>query len=80
VITSRRSLLASFGLTLLVAALAASGASASTIGAGTLHKPSAHHRTALHHPGTHHAAASHKAHAAHGALTHRTTQKKIKTG
>jgi hypothetical protein len=76
VITSRRSLLAAFGLALPVAVLAASDASATTTGTDTLHKPNAHHhRMASHHPGTHHAVASHKAHTAHSALAHRTTQK-----
>jgi len=80
VIISPRSLLATLGLAFSVAVLTASNASAITTGAGTLHKPSAHHRMASHHSGTRHVAASHRAHITHGALTHRASLKKIKTG
>jgi hypothetical protein len=78
VITSRRSLLAIFGLALPVAALTASGASATTTGTGTPHKSGAHHKTASHHSGTHHATASHKGHTSHSAVAHHSTPKKTK--
>ena len=78
-ITSRRSLLAAFGLALPAAALTASGALGSTTGTATLHKPSAHHhKLASHHPSTRHVVASHKTHTTHHVLAHRTTPKKTK--
>jgi len=78
VITSRRSLLAAFGLALPVAAVTASGAFATTTSAVTPHKPSAHHKTASHHSGAHHATASHKGHTTHNAVAHHSTPKKTK--
>lgn len=85
-ITSRRSLLAAFGLALPAVALTAAGASATTTsGAGTPHKTATRHAMGSHKPAAHHAVASHKAHGslahrntAHGALAHRTTLKKTR--
>ena len=75
VITSRRSLLATFGLALPAAALTTSGAIAATMIAP--HKAKPHHTAAAaHKTTTHHVASAHKAHTAHVAQVHHTAAHK----
>jgi hypothetical protein len=86
VFISPRSLFVAFGVALSAAALTVTGASASTTGTTTLHKPAGHHATmahksatrhaaAAHKSATHHAAAAHRSKAGHSTVAHRATQK-----
>jgi hypothetical protein len=81
-ITSRRSLLASFGLALPAASLTATGVLGAT-GTGTNgpHKTKSRHASAASHKSSaSHASAAHKSKTSHVAQGHRAPQRKPKTG
>lgn len=79
VITSRRSLLAAFGLALPAAALTTLGASAATT-TQTPHKAKPHHTATSHRATTHHTKTAHRTtRGTHVAQAHHPVRKPTKT-